>query len=67
MTIKELKELLEQFDENKRVCIADSSRYGNAYAYNIMGAKEVTLSPYWSDDEELIVRIRMGEQIGTVE
>jgi len=69
MTVKELKELLEQFDENKPVCINHSSRYSGSYAYDVREVKDASLSPYWSanDEEEQVVRIELGEQIGSVE
>ena len=64
MTVKELIELLEQFDGNKTVCFTN----GSSYAYDVRGAKNASLSPYWSetDEEKKVVRIALGEQIGVI-
>ena len=69
MTVKELKELLEQFDENKNVYINHGTRYCGSYAYDISEVKDASLSPYWSvnDEEEAVVRIQLGEQVGSME
>lgn len=68
MKVKELIELLEQFDGEKCVCISDSSRYGCSYAYDVQSARDASMERYYCDEEEEeVVRILLGEQIGTVE
>lgn len=68
MTVKELIELLQQFDGDTAVCVTDGSRYGNSYAYDISNIKGASLQRYWRDDdeEESIVQIRLDEQIGVI-
>lgn len=66
MKVKELIERLSEFDGDKTVCVNDSTRYGNAYAYDVRFVRNAELSPYWVDENEAVVSIRLGEQIGTV-
>lgn len=65
MKVKELIERLSEFDGDKTVCVNDSTRYGNAYAYDVRFVRNAELSPYWVDENEEVVSIRLGEQIGT--
>lgn len=69
MKVRELIDRLSEFDGDKTVCINDSTRYGNAYAYDVRFVRDAELSPYFSDDDETeeVVSIRIGEQIGVVE
>ena len=66
MKVKELIERLSEFDGDKTVCVNDSTCYGNAYAYDVRFVRNAGLSPYWVDENEAVVSIRLGEQIGTV-
>lgn len=66
MKVKELIERLSEFDGDKTVCVNDSTRYSNAYAYDVMFVRNAELCPYWFDETEEVVSIRLGEQIGTV-
>lgn len=69
MTIKELKDLLDNFDDDEEVIISDSSRYGNVYAYEVRAVNKANFTPYYSDDDDEygVVRIQLGSQVGVVE
>ena len=65
MTVKELKELLNNFNDTDYVCIANQNRWGSNYAYSIGFVQRTTLTPYHGEDERVVV-IRMYDQIGAV-
>lgn len=64
MTVKKLIEILEDFDEDSRVVLADIGRYSH-YANNVCEVEELELSPF-EGDCETVACIIMGNQIGSV-
>ena len=66
MTVKKLIEILSEFDADKNVCINGSTQFCNAYAYDVKSVKNDTLTPYFGSEDEDVVSIRLGEQIGAV-
>ena len=64
MKVKDLIEILEDFDEDSRVVIAELGRY-NHYANNVCEVDERELSLFDGDDET-VACIIVGNQIGSV-
>lgn len=50
MTVKELKELLEQFDENKEIVVCGDNRY----AYTPDCARDAKLRAFWGKDRSVV-------------
>ena len=65
MTVKQLKELLNNFNDTDYVCIADQNTWGSSYAYSVSRVQRTTLTPYHGEDERVVV-IRRDDQIGAV-
>jgi hypothetical protein len=65
MTVKKLIEILEDFDEDSRVVLADIGRYSH-YANNVCEVQEMQLNSFYGEDETVICII-MGNQVGSVE
>lgn len=64
MKVKDLIEILENFDEDSRVVIAELGRYSH-YANNVYEVEEMELSPF-DGDNEFVACILVGNQIGSV-
>lgn len=67
MTVKELIDRLECFDENAEVVIGMKQPYGSDFAQKICrGIEEHPIRSFWGADYNAVV-ITEGEQIGIVE
>lgn len=65
MTVKKLIEILEDFNEDSRVVLADIGRYSH-YANNVCEVQEMQLDSFYGEDET-VTCIIMGNQVGSVE
>ena len=65
MTVGELKEILESYDDDLPVYIGMEQTYGSNWAYDIRDIWAHTVSPF-DDDKETAVVITEGSQVGTV-
>ena len=63
MTVKELKELLEQFDESKEVTVCINTFLG--YVYEPAKAKEQFMRSAWGNDRSVIT-LFCPEQTGAI-
>lgn len=67
MTVRDLIDMLEEFDEDMEVCIGMIQRYGSNFAMNICeDVEEHTINAFYYDDYKAVV-ITEGNQIGTVD
>lgn len=66
MTVGDLIEMLEQFDEDMEVRIGMIQRYGSNFAMNICEDVEAHKINSFYDDDFKVVVITEGSQIGTV-
>lgn len=67
MTVRDLIEMLEEFDEDMDVCIGMIQNYGSNFAMNIVDDVEMhTIKSFYGDDFKAVV-ITEGNQIGTVD
>ena len=66
MTVRDLIEALEMFDDDMEVVIGMQQRYGTNFAMRICSSvEEYTINPFYGEDYKAIV-ITEGEQIGSV-
>ncbi len=65
MTVRELIEELENFDEDMEVVIGMQQNYGSDFAYTICDTEELPVKD-WDNDREDRVVLTMGRQFGTV-
>lgn len=65
MTVSELREELERFDDDMEICIGMEQNYGSNFAYTI-SETEIYDVKDWDNDREEKVVISMGRQFGTV-
>ena len=67
MTVRDLIEMLEEFDENMEVRIGMIQNYGSNFAMNIVDdIAEHTIKSYYGDDFKAVI-ITEGNQIGVVD
>lgn len=66
MTVKELKSILEDYDEDLPVCIGMIQTYGSNFATELDDVDEFTVDD-WEYGEEKKVILTQGSQIGIVE
>ena len=67
MTVRDLIEMLEEFDENMEVRIGMIQNYGSNFAMNIIDdIAEHTIKSFYGDDFKAVV-LTEGHQIGTVD
>lgn len=67
MTVRDLIEMLEEFDEDMEVCIGMIQKYGSNFAMNIVDSVEVhKIREFYGEDFRAVV-ITEGNQIGTVD
>lgn len=67
MTVRELIDELERFDDDMEVKIGMIQNYGSNFAMNIMyEIEEHRINSFYGDDETAVV-LTQGEQIGTVD
>lgn len=65
MTVRDLIEELENFDENMEVVIGMQQNYGSDFSYTICDTEELPVKD-WDKEEEDMVVLTMGRQFGTV-
>jgi hypothetical protein len=67
MTVRDLIEMLEEFDGDMEVRIGMIQNYGSNFAMNIVGdIAEHKINTFYGDDFRAVI-ITEGEQIGTVD
>lgn len=65
MTVGELKELLEDFDDEMEVRIGMVQRYGTDFVYDINEVEENGVEAFYGDDYKAVM-IMMGSQLGAI-
>jgi hypothetical protein len=66
MTVRELIDMLENFDDDMEVCIGMIQRYGSNFAMDIIDdIAEHKINSFYGEDERAVV-LTEGSQIGTV-
>ena len=66
MTVRDLIEMLEEFDEDMEVRIGMIQNYGSNFAMNMMEVAEHRIRGFYGDDFKAVV-LTEGNQIGTVD
>ncbi|MBP5324494.1 MAG: hypothetical protein J6Y86_03245, partial [Pseudobutyrivibrio sp.] len=66
MIVAELKEMLEDFDEDMEVCIGMEQTYGSNWAYTICETDVHNVSNLDTGENEDYLVLSMGRQFGTV-
>ena len=66
MTVGELKELLEDFDDEMEVRIGMVQRYGTDFANEIDDVEEHRIRAFYGNDYKAVV-LREGSQVGAVD
>ena len=67
MTVRELIEMLEEFDEDMEVRIGMIQKYGSNFAMNIVNdIADHNIRTFYGDDFRAVV-LTEGNQIGTVD
>ena len=65
MTVGELIEWLNEFDENTEVVIGMRQKFGSDFMHEILNATEERIEPWYGEATNAIV-ITEGDQIGVV-
>ena len=65
MTVRDLIDILEEFDEDMEVRIGMVQRYGSNFAMKISEVAEHDINAWYGNDHSAVV-ITEGGQIGTV-
>ena len=66
MTVRDLIEMLEEFDEDMEVCIGMMQKYGSDFAMDICDDIEVhKINSFYGDNYKAVV-LTEGSQMGTV-
>ncbi len=65
MTVRDLIEELENFDDDQEVVIGMQQNYGSDFAYTIYDTEELPVKD-WDNEKEDMVVLTMGGQFGTV-
>ena len=65
MTVRDLIEELENFDDDQKVVIGMQQNYGCDFAYTIYDTEELPVKD-WDNEKEDMVVLTMGRQFGTV-
>lgn len=66
MTVGELKKLLENFDDNLRVCTSERKKYTPSYAYTITKIVRAEVDPFWSNSTETVACLVDDDQVGVI-
>ena len=66
MTVAELKNWLDDFDDDAEVCIGMYQRCGSNFAMNINEVAEYEINPFYDDSCKMVVIVE-GSQMGTVD
>lgn len=67
MTVRELINWLEEFDEDAEVVIGMQQTYGTDFAMEIKNVSEENINLFYGDSEDKFVVITEGSQIGSVD
>jgi len=67
MTVRELINWLEDFDEDAKVIIGMQQTYGTDFAMEIENVSEENVNLFYGDSEDKFVVITEGSQIGSVD
>lgn len=67
MTVRELINWLEDFDEDAKVIIGMLQTYGTDFAMEIENVSEENVNLFYGDSEDKFVVITEGSQIGSVD
>ena len=67
MTVRELINWLEDFDEDAEVVIGMQQTYGTNFAMEIENVSEENVNLFYEDSEDKFVVITEGSQIGSVD
>lgn len=67
MTVRELINWLEDFDEDAEVVIGMQQTYGTDFAMEIRNVSEENVNLFYGDSEDKFVVITEGSQIGSVD
>lgn len=65
MTVRDLIEELENFDDDQEVVIGMQQNYGSDFAYTVNEVEELPVKD-WDNEKEDMVVLTMGGQFGTV-
>lgn len=66
MTVGELIEYLNQYDEDTEVCIGMYQHYGSDFVYNISDVEEGGYYAFYGKDKDNVVLLIEGQQKGTI-
>ena len=66
MTVRELIDMLENFDDDMEVRIGMQQTYGTDFAMRIRDVEEYPINAFYGDDYKAVV-ITEGEQCGSVD
>lgn len=66
MTVRELIDMLESFDDNMEVRIGMQQTYGTDFAMSIRDVEEYTINAFYGEDYKAVV-ITEGGQCGSVD
>lgn len=66
MTVRELVNWLEEFDEDAEVVIGMQQTYGTDFAMEIEDVSNENVNLFYEDSEDKFVVITEGSQIGSV-
>ena len=67
MTVRELINWLEDFDEDAEVVIGMQQTYGTNFAMEIENVSDENVNLFYGDSEDKFVVITEGSQIGSVD
>lgn len=67
MTVRELIDWLEDFDEDAKVIIGMQQTYGTNFAMEIENVSDENVNLFYGDSEDKFVVITEGSQIGSVD
>lgn len=66
MTVREMIELLGEFDDDAEIVIGEQQRYGNDFAYDINDVTEQIYEGFWYGEGK-VVSINLGRQMGYID
>ena len=67
MKVWELKDMLDDFDEDDEIVIGMYQRYGSNFAMEIDEVNDYGINYFYGEDKEHVVVLTQGNQIGTVD
>lgn len=66
MTVGELKEILEEYEEEQEVYIGQYQNYGSDFTYDIESVEVNDMRSFHGNDKDNVVLIIEGTQSGTI-